>query len=85
MVRLASMTRSSFLNGDLATVMSPRTVITWTQNSRFFKDRGMAFELTFLNKCDSAERSIIAEFYQRVFGEELGETTVAADAAYVSS
>ena len=72
MVRLASMTRSSFLNGDLATVMSPRTVITWTQNARFFRDLGMAFELTFLNKCDSTEQAIVAEFYQRVFGEELG-------------
>jgi len=72
MVRLASMTRSAFLNGDLATVMSPRTVITWTQNARFFRDLGMAFELTFLNKCDSTEQAIVAEFYQRVFGEELG-------------
>ncbi len=72
MVRLAAMTRSAFLNGDLATVMSPRTVISWTQNARFFKDLGMAFELTFLNKCDATEQSIIAEFYQRVFGEELG-------------
>ncbi len=73
MVRLASMTRSAFLNGDLATVMSPRTVITWTQNAKFFKDLGMAFELTFLNKCDATEQAIIAEFYQRVFGEELGQ------------
>lgn len=71
MVRLAGMTRSAFLNGDLATVMSPRTVITWTQNVKFFKHPGMAFELAFLNKCDSAERPIVAEFYQRVFGEEL--------------
>lgn len=72
MVRLASMTRSAFLNGDLATVMSPRTVITWTQNTTFFQDLGMAFELTFLNKCDATERAVVAEFYQRVFGEELG-------------
>lgn len=72
MVRLASMTRSAFLNGDLATVMSPRTVITWTQNTTFFQDPGMAFELTFLNKCDATERAVVAEFYQRVFGEELG-------------
>ena len=72
MVRLASMTRAAFLNGDLSTVMSPRTVITWTQNMRFFKDLGTAFELTFLNKCDATEQAIIAEFYQRVFAQELG-------------
>ncbi|MFK8076501.1 MAG: cobaltochelatase subunit CobS [Granulosicoccus sp.] len=71
MVSLAGLTRNAFRNGDLATVMSPRTVITWTQNITFFKDVGLAFELVFVNKCDPAERAIIAELYQRVFGEEL--------------
>lgn len=72
MVSLAGLTRNAFRNGDLATVMSPRTVITWTQNLTFFKDVGLSFELAFVNKCDPAERALIAELYQRVFGEELG-------------
>ena len=71
MVSLANLTRSAFKNGDLATVMSPRTVITWTENLTFFKDPALSFELVFLNKCDPAERALIAELYQRVFGEEL--------------
>lgn len=71
MVALANLTRSAFQNGDLATVMSPRTVITWTQNLTFFKDTALSFELVFLNKCDPAERALIGELYQRVFGEEL--------------
>jgi cobaltochelatase CobS len=71
MVSLANLTRNAFKNGDLATVMSPRTVITWTQNISFFKDKGLSFELVFLNKCDPAEQALIAELYQRVFGEEL--------------
>jgi len=71
MVRLASMTRSAFQNGDIATVMSPRTVINWTQNVRFFDSVSTSFELAFLNKCDSAERDVIMELYQRAFGEEL--------------
>ncbi len=71
MVAMAGLTRSAFQNGDLATVMSPRTVITWTQNTSFFKDIGLSFELAFVNKCDPAERALIAELYQRVFGEEL--------------
>jgi len=70
MVALANLTRNAFKNGDLATVMSPRTVITW-QNMTFFKDLALSFELVFLNKCDPAERALIAELYQRVFGEEL--------------
>ena len=74
MVRLAGMSRSAFQNGDLATVMSPRTVINWTQNMLFFKNLGTSFELTFLNKCDAAEREIILELYQRAFGEELDTT-----------
>jgi len=71
MVSLANLTRNAFKNGDLATVMSPRTVITWTQNLTFFKETALSFELVFLNKCDPAERALISELYQRVFGEEL--------------
>ena len=71
MVSLAGLTRNAFRNGDLATVMSPRTVITWTQNLTFFKDTALSFELAFANKCDPAERALIGELYQRVFGEEL--------------
>ena len=71
MVSLANLTRNAFKNGDLATVMSPRTVITWTQNLTFFKEPALSFELAFLNKCDPAERALISELYQRVFGEEL--------------
>ena len=71
MVSLAGLTRNAFRNGDLATVMSPRTVITWTQNLTFFKDVGLSLELAFVNKCDPAERALISELYQRVFGEEL--------------
>lgn len=74
MVRLADLTRSSFINGDLSTVMSPRTVITWAENAEIFGDVGFAFRLTFLNKCDDLERSIVAEHYQRCFGEELAES-----------
>ena len=74
MVRVADMTRSAFINGDLSTVMSPRTVITWAENAEIFEDVGMAFRLTFLNKCDELERPVVAEFYQRVFGEDLPES-----------
>src|ERR1700761_7769247 len=74
MVRLADMTRNAFVNGDLSTVMSPRTVITWAQNAEIFGDIGFAFRLTFLNKCDELERASVAEFYQRCFGEELPES-----------
>lgn len=71
MVSLANLTRSAFKNGDLATVMSPRTVITWANNLAFFKDVGLSFELAFLNRCDLTERALLAELYQRVFGEEI--------------
>ncbi|HAJ02330.1 MAG TPA: cobaltochelatase subunit CobS [Brevundimonas sp.] len=74
MVRVADMTRNAFMNGDISTVMSPRTVITWAQNATIFGgDIGLAFRLTFLNKCDELERPTIAEFYQRAFGEDLPE------------
>jgi cobaltochelatase CobS len=73
MVRLADLTRNAFMQGDLSTVMSPRTVITWAQNAEIFGELGFAFRVTFLNKCDELERPIVAEFYQRCFGEELPE------------
>jgi cobaltochelatase CobS len=62
------------MNGDLSTVMSPRTVITWAENSEIFGDVGFAFRLTFVNKCDELERPLVAEFYQRCFGAELPES-----------
>jgi cobaltochelatase CobS len=74
MVRMADLTRQAFINGDLSTVMSPRTVITWAENAQIFDDLGFAFRLTFLNKCDELERPVVAEFYQRVFGEDLPES-----------
>ena len=74
MVRVADLTRSSFINGDLSTVMSPRTVITWAENAEIFGDVAFAFRLTFLNKCDELERSLVAEHYQRAFGVELKES-----------
>ncbi len=73
MVRVADMTRNAFMNGDISTVMSPRTVITWAQNAEIFKDVGYAFRVTFLNKCDELERPTVAEFYQRAFGDDLPE------------
>ena len=76
MVRIADLTRNAFMNGDISTVMSPRTVITWAENSEIFNDIGFAFRLTFLNKCDELERPIVAEFYQRCFGVELPESSV---------
>ena len=75
MVRVADMTRNAFMNGDISTVMSPRTVITWAQNAEIFGgDMAMAFRLTFLNKCDELERPTVAEFYQRAFGADLPES-----------
>ena len=74
MVRVADLTRNAFINGDLSTVMSPRTVINWAQNAEIFRNVGYAFRLSFLNKCDELERQTVAEFYQRCFGEELPES-----------
>jgi cobaltochelatase CobS len=74
MVTVADLTRTAFMNGDLSTVMSPRTVITWAENAEVFRDVGYAFRLTFLNKCDELERQTVAEFYQRLFDEELPES-----------
>jgi cobaltochelatase CobS len=77
MVKVADLTRQGFINGDISTVMSPRTVITWAQNTAIFKDPGFAFRLSFLNKCDETERMLVAEYYQRVFGTDLPESVVA--------
>ena len=71
MVHMADLTRQSFINGDLSTLMSPRTVLTWAENYQIFGDCAYAFRVTFLNKCDELERPAVAEFYQRCFGEEL--------------
>ncbi len=78
MVELADLTRAGFVNGDISTVMSPRTVITWAENAQIFGDVGVAFRLTFLNKCDELERPIVAEYYQRCMGEELAESAMRA-------
>ena len=74
MVRVADMTRNAFMNGDLATVMSPRTVITWAENASIFNDIAFAFRVTFVNKCDELERPLVAEFYQRCFNAELPQS-----------
>jgi cobaltochelatase CobS len=76
MVRVADMTRNAFMNGDISTVMSPRTVIAWAQNAEIFDgDLALAFRMTFLNKCDELERGTVAEFFQRAFGQDLPEST----------
>ena len=74
MVQVAELTRTGFMNGDISTVMSPRTVITWAENADIFKDMGFAFRLTFVNKCDEVERPVVAEYYQRCMGQELPES-----------
>ncbi len=74
MVQLADMTRTGFMSGDISTVMSPRTVLTWAENAEIFGDLGFAFRVTFLNKCDETERTIVSEYYQRCFGEELPDS-----------
>ena len=79
MVHLADLTRAGFMSGDISTVMSPRTVITWAENAKIFEDVPFAFRITFLNKCDEVERSTVAEYYQRCFGTELPESGVKAN------
>ena len=76
MIKVASLTRKGFIAGDISTVMSPRTVLHWVENSDIFKDIGYAFRVTFLNKCDEVEKNIISEYYQRCFGEELPESMI---------
>ncbi|WP_374377806.1 cobaltochelatase subunit CobS [Dongia sp.] len=79
MVACAELTRSGFINGDISTVMSPRTVITWAENARIFGDVGFAFRVSFLNKCDELERPVVAEYYQRCFGQDLKDSAVQAN------
>ncbi|MEH6472236.1 MAG: AAA family ATPase [Halopseudomonas sp.] len=74
MVAVADLTRQGFAAGDLSTLMSPRTVISWAENNQIFHDTGLAFRLSYLNKCDEAERSLVAEYYQRCFDTELDES-----------
>ncbi|MEM9011485.1 MAG: cobaltochelatase subunit CobS [Pseudomonadota bacterium] len=74
MVTVADLSRTAFMNGDISTVMSPRTVLNWAENAEIFGDVGFAFRLTFLNKCDELERQTVAEFYQRCFNAELPES-----------
>ena len=76
MIKVASLTIKGFIAGDISTVMSPRTVLHWTENAEIFKDTGYAFRVTFLNKCDETEKNIIAEYYQRCFGEDLPESMI---------
>ena len=76
MIKVADLTRKGFVNGDISTVMSPRTILHWAENYEIFKDAGYAFRVTFLNKCDDLEKSIISEYYQRCFGEDLPESSV---------
>jgi len=76
MIKVADLTRKGFVNGDISTVMSPRTVLHWAENSEIFKETSYAFRVTFLNKCDDLEKNIIAEYYQRCFGEDLPESTI---------
>ena len=81
MVRVADLSRAGFMAGDISTVMSPRTVITWAENTELFGDRATAFRMTFLNKCDELERTTVAEYYQRCFGDELPELKATQTAA----
>ena len=76
MIKVATLTRKGFMSGDISTVMSPRTVLHWAENSEIFKDIGYAFRVTFLNKCDEVEKNTIAEYYQRCFGEDLPESMI---------
>ena len=77
MVNTADLSRSGFMNGDISTVMSPRTVITWAENYLIFKDIEYAFKLSFLNRCDELERPVIEEYYQRSFGIDITDAKVA--------
>lgn len=81
MVQVADLSRKGFINGDISTVMSPRTVLTWAENFEIFKDLAFSFRLSFLNKCDELERPVIAEYYQRCFGEELKGGSIISSAS----
>mgnify|MGYP000622095611 CR=1 FL=1 len=77
MIKVASLTRKGFIAGDISTVMSPRTIITWAENYLIFKDIEYAFKLSFLNRCDELERPVIEEYYQRSFGIDITDAKVA--------
>jgi cobaltochelatase CobS len=79
MVAVADLTRKGFAAGDLSTLMSPRTVITWAENLEIFRDPALAFRLSFVNKCDEAERPVVAEYFQRCFDLELKESHQLSD------
>ena len=79
MVSIAELTRNGFISGDLSTVMSPRTVVTWAENTNIVEDIDLAFKLTFFNKCDEMERPILSEYYQRCFGRDLIEIDKTVD------
>ena len=85
MVAVADLTRNSFINGDISTLMSPRTVINWAQNLEIFKDLAFSFRVTFLNKCDELERPTVAEFFQRCFEEELPESIISSSAESIEN
>ena len=74
MISVANLSRQGFANGDISTLMSPRTVISWAENFKIFSDLNKSFEITFLNKCDETERVIIAEYYQRCFDSETADS-----------
>ena len=76
MIKVADLTRKGFINGDISTVMSPRTILHLAENTDIFKDKGYSFRVTFLNKCDDLEKKIISEYYQRCFGEDLPESSI---------
>ena len=76
MIKVATLTRKGFMAGDISTVMSPRTVLHWAENTEIFKNTHYAFRITFLNKCDEVEKNTIAEYYQRCFGEDLPESLI---------
>jgi len=76
MIKVASLTRKGFMSGDISTVMSPRTVLHWAENAKIFNDISYSFRVTFLNKCDESEKNIIAEYYQRCFGDDLPESLI---------
>ena len=79
MVSLAGLTRNGFMSGDISTIMSPRTVITWAENAEILGDVSLSFNLSFLNKCDDIERDIVKEYFQRCFDTNLGENVKASE------
>ena len=85
MIGVAELTRNSFINGDISTLMSPRTVINWAQNLEIFQDLAFSFRVTFLNKCDELERATVAEFFQRCFEKELPESIMSSGSTNVEN